>query len=239
MRHGPGGFGATGFGARRSAPSSAALASYLDITPAQLRTELLSGKTLAQIAVAHNKTADGVVATLLGEAKKKLDAAVTAGKLPAAKEQAFLDQLKTLLTAVVNGKMPSPSAFGFGGSHMAPQRSHALERFGGFSFGPAAVERAHRVRERSDRPILARRATESPATITRPRPSRGSVGRPLRARGCRRARRAGASVIACRRWAWLVASPGTRSSTSITRWNRSRSFSITMSNGVVVVPSSL
>ena len=33
--------------------------------------------------------------------------------------------------------------------------------------------------------------------------------------------------------------PGTRSITSITRWNRSRSLSITMSNGVVVVPSSL
>ena len=34
-------------------------------------------------------------------------------------------------------------------------------------------------------------------------------------------------------------SAGTRSITSITRWNRSRSFSITMSNGVVVVPFSL
>ena len=33
--------------------------------------------------------------------------------------------------------------------------------------------------------------------------------------------------------------PGTRSITSITRWKRSRSFSMTMSNGVVVVPSSL
>ena len=32
---------------------------------------------------------------------------------------------------------------------------------------------------------------------------------------------------------------GTRSITSITRWKRSRSFSITMSNGVVVVPSSV
>src|SRR5690349_505065 len=32
---------------------------------------------------------------------------------------------------------------------------------------------------------------------------------------------------------------GTRSITSITRWKRSRSFRITMSNGVVTVPSSL
>ena len=129
---GPGGFGAHHFGAAFGA-ASAALASYLGITPAQLRTELLSGKTLAQIAAAHNKTADGVVATLLGEAKKKLDAAVTSGKLPAAREQAFLGQLKTLLSAVVNGKMPSPSAFGFSGSHAAP---HAFGRFGGFRFAP-------------------------------------------------------------------------------------------------------
>jgi hypothetical protein len=36
-----------------------------------------------------------------------------------------------------------------------------------------------------------------------------------------------------------VPSDGTRSMTSMTRWNRSMSFIITMSNGVVVVPSSL
>ena len=34
-------------------------------------------------------------------------------------------------------------------------------------------------------------------------------------------------------------SPGTLSITSITRWKRSRSLSITMSKGVVTVPSSL
>src|SRR5581483_2448060 len=47
------------------------------------------------------------------------------------------------------------------------------------------------------------------------------------------------SSSSCRRCAALVARPGTRSITSMTRWKRSRSFSITMSNGVVVVPSSL
>ena len=34
------------------------------------------------------------------------------------------------------------------------------------------------------------------------------------------------------------AKPGTLSMTSITRWNRSRLLSMTISNGVVVVPSS-
>ena len=37
----------------------------------------------------------------------------------------------------------------------------------------------------------------------------------------------------------VAAGPGTRSMTSMTRWKRSMSLSTTMSNGVVVVPSSL
>ena len=53
-----------------------------------------------------------------------------------------------------------------------------------------------------------------------------------------RARRR-ASSISCRMCAARSPSAGTRSITSMTRWKRSRSFSITMSNGVVVVPSSL
>jgi hypothetical protein len=47
------------------------------------------------------------------------------------------------------------------------------------------------------------------------------------------------SAMRWRTWAARGPSPGTRSMTSMTRWYRSRSFSITMSNGVVVVPSSL
>ena len=39
-------------------------ASYIGVTEAQLRTELGSGKTLAQVAKAHGKTADGLVAAL-------------------------------------------------------------------------------------------------------------------------------------------------------------------------------
>src|SRR5215813_5656407 len=47
------------------------------------------------------------------------------------------------------------------------------------------------------------------------------------------------SVICCRSHAAVRFSPGTRSMTSITRWNRSMLFMTTMSNGVVVVPSSM
>ena len=118
-----GGHGGFGFARGPLGLASKAITSYLGITQDELRTELRSGKTLAQIAVAHNKTADGLVAAMLAEAKTKLDAAVTAKKLDAAKEQTFLDSLKTVLTNVVNGKRPalpsgSPAPLhGFGFAH--------------------------------------------------------------------------------------------------------------------------
>ena len=71
------------------------------------------------------------------------------------------------------------------------------------------------------------------------RSSRGSPDRPRRARACRRGRAAGRRPSPGAGAPPSSTSPGTRSITSMTRWKRSRSFSITMSNGVVVVPSSL
>ncbi len=116
------GFGHGGFGRHGGGffGASSTLATYLGITQAELRTELQSGKTLAQIAVAHNKTADGVVSTLLADAKKRLDAAVTAGRLTAAKEQTLLDNTKAMLTDLVNGKKPTPPAGATPGSGAAP-----------------------------------------------------------------------------------------------------------------------
>jgi hypothetical protein len=114
------GFGAGPFGA-----ASKAVASYLGITTDELRTELRSGKTLAQIAVAHTKTADGLVAAMLADAKKKLDQAVIDKKLTASAEQTLLDHLKTLLTAVVNGQRPR-----FSGSP-APLQGFGFARPGG------------------------------------------------------------------------------------------------------------
>ena len=80
-KFGPRGFG-FGFGHDVLGAAADAVATYLGITPAELRTELESGKTLAQIATAHNKTADGVVAILLDQAKQKLDKAAAAMTTP-------------------------------------------------------------------------------------------------------------------------------------------------------------
>src|SRR3954447_15847344 len=55
-----------------------AAATYLGLTEAQLRTQLESGKSLADVAKAHGKTVDGLVQALVDAAKTKLDAAVAA-----------------------------------------------------------------------------------------------------------------------------------------------------------------
>lgn len=96
------------FGAFGADPAAAA--SYLGISTDELRSELQSGKTLAQVATAHGKTADGLVGALVAAAKQRLDQAVSSGRLTSAQEQAMLDRLKPLIESIVNGTRPSPQA---------------------------------------------------------------------------------------------------------------------------------
>jgi hypothetical protein len=80
---------------------SAAVA-YLQLDRATIAADLRAGQSLAQIATAQGKTADGLVTALLAPAKLKLDAAVAAGRLTSDKETAFLAKLQTAVTAIVN-----------------------------------------------------------------------------------------------------------------------------------------
>jgi len=79
-----------------------AVTSYLGITPAQLLHELATGKSLAQIARALGKTADGVVAALAARAKSRLDRAVAGRHFTAAEEQAILSRLRTVFEGLVH-----------------------------------------------------------------------------------------------------------------------------------------
>lgn len=54
----------------------ATAATYIGITEAELRTELATGKTLAEIAVARGKTRDGLIAALSAEATRQITTAV-------------------------------------------------------------------------------------------------------------------------------------------------------------------
>jgi hypothetical protein len=90
-----------------------AAAAYLGITEAQLRTELQGGKTLAQVAKDHGKSADGLVDALVADLKEHLDADVAAGRLTKAQEDRFLADAKQRITDLVNGNGPGGTPFGF------------------------------------------------------------------------------------------------------------------------------
>ncbi len=85
-----------------------AAASYLGLTETQLRDRLDSGKTLAEIAKAENKPVDGLISALKDDAKQKLDAAVSAGRLTNAQEQQILSDLDQRITDFVNRKLTQP-----------------------------------------------------------------------------------------------------------------------------------
>ena len=87
-----------------------AAAAYLGLTTDQLLTRLRSGKTLAEIAMAHGKTPDGLKAALVAAARKDLDAAVAAGKLTRSQADDILSSLQQRFDDVISGQ----PAFGRG-----------------------------------------------------------------------------------------------------------------------------
>ena len=84
-------------------PLGEAAAAYLELTPAELRAQLESGKTLAQVAADQGKSLEGLKAAILAGAKTDLDAAVAAGKITAAQEQRMLADLEAHIDDLVNG----------------------------------------------------------------------------------------------------------------------------------------
>jgi len=84
-----------------------AAAAYLGITSAQLRSDLQAGQTPAQVANATSgKSAAGLVSALVAHETAQLDAAVAAGKLTSAQEQALVANLQQRITDLVNGVRP-------------------------------------------------------------------------------------------------------------------------------------
>jgi polyhydroxyalkanoate synthesis regulator phasin len=117
---GPAGFhGPHGFGVRLETA-----ATYLGLTEAELRTQLESGKTLAEVAKDHGKSVDGLVDALYEAAKTNLDEAVAGGRLTKEQEEQILSDLRQRITDLVNGQHPGPFREGLG-----------PDRFGGFRAG--------------------------------------------------------------------------------------------------------
>jgi hypothetical protein len=78
-----------------------AIVAYLHIDRHTLLHELGSGKSLAQIAVEHGKTAAGVSAAILRVVKAQLDAQVAAGKITASDRDARFARAKATVAKLV------------------------------------------------------------------------------------------------------------------------------------------
>lgn len=107
--------GGPGFGFHHAAMRGLdAAASYLGLTEDQLRTQLESGKSLAQVAQAQGKSVSGLEQALVADAKSHLDQEVKEGHLTQAQADAMLNELKQHVADLVNGKLPPrPQGFGF------------------------------------------------------------------------------------------------------------------------------
>ena len=99
------GFGHPGFHRGLRAIGSAA-ATYIGITPQQLRQEIVGGKSLAQVATEQGKSVDGLKQAILDAVKTRLDKGVSSGRLNSQQEQLLLDRLKSRLDDLVNHARP-------------------------------------------------------------------------------------------------------------------------------------
>ena len=126
-RRGHGGMGRHGFGGARAGLGRMAgiddLSTFLGLKPADLRTQLQSGKSLADIAKAQGKTVADLEAAITTAVTKRLDAAVTAGKLTKDQETKILAGLATHLDDFVNGVHTARGGFGHHGGWKGHDRS--------------------------------------------------------------------------------------------------------------------
>lgn len=81
-----------------------AAAKYLGLTDAQLRRQLMSGKSLADVAAAQKKDVDGLKSAIEAAVKDRLDKAVTDKRLTQDQEDQILTDLRGRLDDIVNRK---------------------------------------------------------------------------------------------------------------------------------------
>ena len=129
------GFGRAAFGVG-PLPEITAAAKYLGLTKAQLRQQLRSGKTLAQIAKAQGKSTSGLEQAITASVKARLDKAVANKRITSAQEQKLLKALSTGIDAMVNNTLPKGPRFGGPGPGYQRAFKGRFPRPG--SFTPAA-----------------------------------------------------------------------------------------------------
>jgi transposase len=122
-----GGKGGPGFG--RGA-NSAAIAKALGITEAELRTEVQTGKTIAQIAQAKGVSLNTVVDAVVAAETERLKQAVTDGRITQEQADAKIEQLKTNLPQMFQQTLPLPGKRGPGGRGLLPNNAPAQQPAG-------------------------------------------------------------------------------------------------------------
>jgi hypothetical protein len=103
-RHGAGGHGA----------ELQVAAQTIGITVDQLRTELQGGKTIAEVAKAHDVDPQKVIDAIVAESTKRIDEAVTNGKLTSDQAAKLKANLSDVASHIVNDAHPP---FGPRGGH--------------------------------------------------------------------------------------------------------------------------
>ncbi len=97
-----------GFGPGKSLNAAA---TYLGLTKAELRTQLRSGKSLAQVAKDKNKPVDGLKQAMRAAVVAELDQAVKDNKLTDAQRTDFLKRFDARLDELVNETPPERPFF--------------------------------------------------------------------------------------------------------------------------------
>ena len=89
-------------------------AKFLGMTEAALRTQLESGKTLAQVARDRSKSVDGLVNAIVAEKKARIAQDVKDGRLSQARADELLARMKEHVTDMVNGRFERRHEHRFG-----------------------------------------------------------------------------------------------------------------------------
>ncbi len=92
------------------------LANYMGISQDELRNELKSGKTLAEIAKENGKSTNDLVNFFMSKAKEHLQTALKNGRITQQRYDEVMQNIKQRVEQMINGKMPS-KGFGMHGTN--------------------------------------------------------------------------------------------------------------------------
>ena len=120
---GPAGPGPRGPGGRIGLDFMANAAKDIGIPKQALRSELASGKTVAQVAAEHNVSAATLISELVSTAKTDITQAYAVGRITATRESNMLTHVQAMVTNFVDNSMSARMGPGWPGGPMGGRMS--------------------------------------------------------------------------------------------------------------------